>query len=176
MFERTKSRDEEHVDERAYPFFSYGYTGQPGHNYHWNSLTKGLQPTTVIGGDHAPVCVYCGRLALPIQGETAGYSRMGSPDYYNKGHCCVCKEAMDELEMVAQMAAIKDQLEKALIACRAAMPKRNPQVLLALMDRAAQEAKKDIEFSLRGGGFPDYAAKRAGFKITGPANISHEED
>lgn len=178
MFERTKTRDEEHVDERARSFFSYGYTGKEGgYSHTWNSLAEGIRPTTVIQSDSgmSGVCAYCGRVALPIQGRRAGYSRMGEDTYYDKGKCCVCKDAMDELEMQDQIDEITKQFKAALRCCREAMPKKNPDVLLAMMDNRLKESKKDLGFHLRDGDLPDYAVERAGFKLVRPTDWAYED-
>lgn len=173
MFERTKNRDERHVDERAYPFFTYSYGG----NRSWNSTKEGIRPTTVIQSrsGNLCVCVYCGRIALPIQGRRDNYSRMGEEVYFDKGHCCVCKDAMDELEMQDQIAIIREQYKEALHLCGQAMPKRNPNVLLAMMDSQLEEQKRDLKFHLRDDNVPDYAAERAGFKILNPASIDIDD-
>lgn len=140
--ERTEGRDQEHVDERAYPFFSYGYSGE--YNYHWKSTSEGLRPTAVLEQCHNyPVCAYCGRQALPIQGERKNYSSMGSTSYYDKGHCCVCKDAMDELECKDKEDEIREKMTELLRSVRQAMPKVNPDVVEALIkERMARDLKE----------------------------------
>lgn len=144
MFERTEHRDEEHVDERARSLFSwsYGCRGQAG----WNSTKEGLRPTATLGaGDGLRACAYCGRQALPIQKRE--YSHLTGQDEYKKiGHCCVCKDAMDELDMVDQIDIITKQFNAALSKCHQAMPKTNPEVLFALVDKQHEEKKKSLRF------------------------------
>lgn len=60
MFETTESADQEHVDERAYKFFSYMY-GRNGHHKGWDSTKEGLRPTATLGkSDRMRACAYCG--------------------------------------------------------------------------------------------------------------------
>ncbi|MCL6318721.1 hypothetical protein EXT67_20680 [Pectobacterium atrosepticum] len=68
MFERTNNRDEEHVDERAYKFFSSMYG--------WNSTKEGIRETTTLTDGSTHICAYCGRMALPIQGERWDHSKI----------------------------------------------------------------------------------------------------
>lgn len=84
MFERTEHRDEDHVDERAYKFFSWSY-GRNGGQAGWNSTKEGLRPTATLGSPRGfRACAYCGRQALPIQKK--GYShRTGQDEYKSMG-------------------------------------------------------------------------------------------
>lgn len=168
MFERTEHRDEEHVDERAYKFFSYYTDGRRGGYHHgWNSMVEGLRATTTIDSGSLHVCAYCGRIALPIQKSEYNHRR-GEDEYISKGSCCVCKEAMDELEMIDQINVIKKQMEIAIGNCWAAMPATNPEVLLALVDRRAEETKKTLKFWNDRGSISPHTVETAGFKLAGP--------
>lgn len=140
--ERTEDREQEHVDERAYKFFSYGYSGK--YKYHWKSTSEGLRPTAVLEHGHFyPVCAYCGRQALPIQGERKNHSYMGSTSYYDKGHCCVCKDAMDELECKDKATEIREKMNRLLVELNNAKPKINPDVVEAMIqERAARDLKE----------------------------------
>ncbi|MCL6408604.1 hypothetical protein EXT70_23615, partial [Dickeya dadantii] len=59
--------------------------------------------------------------------------------YFDKGHCCVCREAMDELEMIDQLKIIEDQFQNARNAVYKAMPKTNPALIDAFVDRKAAQ-------------------------------------
>lgn len=140
--ERTKGREQEHVDERAYKFFTYCYSGE--YHYQWKSTSEGLRPTAVLEQCHNyPVCAYCGRQALPIQGTRRNQSYMGSTSYYDKGHCCVCKDAMDELECRDKEDEIRGKMNALLSELHQAMPKVNPDVVEAMIkERAARDLKE----------------------------------
>jgi len=143
--ERTKGREEEHVDERAWKFFSYGYSGE--YSYHWKSTSEGLRPTAVLQcGYTYPVCAYCGRQALPIQGEHRGPDgSWGSTSYYDRGHCCVCKDAMDELEYKDKENEIRDKMNQLISDLRKVSPAVNPEVVKALVEERAEQDLKELE-------------------------------
>lgn len=162
--ERTEGREQEHVDERAYKFFSYGYSG--GYNYHWNSTSRGLRPTAVLEHRHFyPVCAYCGRQALPIQGERKNESYMGSTSYYDKGHCCVCKDAMDELECADKEEEIRQKMNRLLGQLRQAMPKVNPDVVEAMIQERAARDLKELERNKKDGWGSTPQLESLGIKI-----------
>lgn len=167
MFEKTNHRDEDHVDERAHSFFSFQYSGK-GAGYYWDFLSEEIIPTATLGGGGAVrFCAYCGRQALPIQ-ERKYSHRTGQDEYKNKGHCCVCKDAMDEVDMVKKMEEITKQFEAALSQCRQAMPNADPEVVLAIMDLKNEEAKKSFKFWMgRDKDIPLYHLKDTGVDIEG---------
>lgn len=174
MFERTEHADEEHVDERAKEFFSWQY-GRNGSHKGWDSTKEGLRPTATLGGNNSwRACAYCGRQALPIQMKR-WVMMEDKYEYINKGHCCVCKDAMDELEMMEQVDIINRQFQKALSKCHSAMPKTNPAVLLALMDKAHEEKKKNLDFWIKDGRMPSHALDGVGFDLKG-SRYTEEED
>lgn len=163
--ERTQSREQEHVDERAYKFFSYGYSGE--YKYHWKSTAEGLRPTAVLEHNHFyPVCAYCGRQALPIQGERGNHSYMGSTSYYDKGHCCVCKDAMDEIECKDKEEEIKKKMNKLLGQLRQAMPKVNPDVVEAMIQERAARDLKELERNKKDGWGIYHQLESLGIKIS----------
>lgn len=175
MFERTKNRDEEHVDERAHKFFSYMYGGD-GCSYRWDSTKEGIRPTSMLSDGCTPICAYCGRYGLPIQGVHHNMSRGGDREYYSKGNCCVCKEAMDEVEMLDQLKVIEDQFKKARAAVYKAMPKTNPGLLEGFVDKKMEQIKKDLAFwNSFGQNISTTGLDKAGLKLTGP-RFGDEED
>lgn len=167
MFERTEHRDEEHVDERAYKFFSWSY-GRNGGQAGWNSTKEGLRPTATLGNPRGfRACAYCGRQALPIQKKKEYSHRTGQDEYKSVGHCCVCKEAMDELDMMDQIDLITKQFKAALSECHRAMPKTNPDILFALVDRQHEEKKKTLRFWNNDGRISPHSLEDYGFTLNG---------
>lgn len=163
--ERTTDRNEHHVDERAYKFFSYGYP-----KYHWMSITEGLRPTAVLVSKHTcPVCAYCGRQALPIQGEHR--DSFGSPSYYDKGHCCVCKDAMDELECKDKEEEIRGKMNRLLADLRGISPRVNPEVAKAMVQARAERDLKEIEGNVKRSWGIQHRLKDYGINLVG-----NEED
>lgn len=174
FFERQGNQDDAHVDERAHRFYSWGgYSGGGGRG--WDSTAEGLRPTTTLGDNYTKVCAYCGRLALPIQ-KRVWDNFKGCSDFVNKGHCCVCKDAMDELEMVDQMEEIKKKFNAALRDCQAAMPKTNPAIVDAFIDRKAEKLKKDLKFWNDRGSIQAHALDKTGLKLSGPLNKEGDYD
>jgi len=174
MFERTNSRDEEHVDERAYKFFSYMY-GREGHHYGWNSTKEGIRATATIGsGSGFRACAYCGRQALPIQQKKYNH-RKDQDEYKSVGHCCVCKDAMDELDMMDQIDIITKQFKAAIGKCHQAMPKTNPEVLFALVDRQHEEKKKSLRFWNNDGRISPHSLDDFGMNLKGGRYNDDEE-
>lgn len=169
MFERTQYRNEEHVDERAYKFFSYQY-GRDGHQHGWNSLAVGLSPTSIISAGNLIVCAYCGRRALPIQQRITSQGWSPEEDYANKGYCCVCKDAMDEVAVMEQMSKIQDQMYRAIQECKNTLPAPDRRIVLALIDWQAVEAKNELEFFAKGALLPRHVVERAGFELKRPSD------
>lgn len=137
FLERTKSRYEEHVDERAYGFFSSFCVGD-GWVYEWNPTKPGLLPTKMLkdgDGYDSPVCAYCGRLGLPIQ----------DPNYNFKGHCCVCKDAMDELEIKGEKRKLQEKFEDILKGIDEALPKINGEVIELLIQKRRDDEIKGMQ-------------------------------
>ena len=174
MFERTEDRDEEHVDERAKGFFSWSY-GR-GNTRGWDSTKEGLRPTATIGsGDGFRACAYCGRQALPIQ-EKRWDNFEERYEYVKKGHCCVCKDAMDELEMMDQVDIITKQFNAAISKCHQAMPKTNPDVLFALVDRQHEEKKKSLRFWNNDGRISPHSLSDFNMNLKGSRYANGDED
>lgn len=174
MFERTKHANEDHVDERSWKFFSWMY-GADGNHKGWDSTKEGIRPTATIGAnDTWRACAYCGRQALPIQKRKYSH-RTGRDEYTTIGHCCVCKDAMDELEMADQMDIITKQYRAAIRKCRGAMPKTNPAVLIALIDKAHEEKKKNLDFWIRDDRIPEHALNDVGFYLKGSRYEEEDE-
>lgn len=145
FLERTKSKDEEHVDERAYPFFSTVY-GKDGWVSDWDSTKPGLRVTKTVMIDNygTPVCAYCGRVGLPIQDRST---------LNFKGHCCVCKDAMDEVEIKTEVKKIKEKFDNLLEEMYRSLPEPNEIVLQYVIER---KAKQEIDSLAMGFGKPTW--------------------
>lgn len=138
------TRDDSHVDERSYNFFSYGY-GRSGYAYRWNSTAIGLTPTLTLSVGGSQFCAYCGKRALPIQQEIRDPCR--STHYVDVGHCCVCKEAMDELEIKDKILTLIEKQAGELKDLKATLPKINPAVAIGLLSLKTEEMIKRINKS-----------------------------
>ena len=163
LLSRTLSKNDEHVDERAYPFFSYQYSGSGKRDWSWNSLSDGLRKTTVLTIGYEKVCAYCGRRALPIQ-KSVSSAYMGT-EYHDMGECCVCKDAMDELEIKDKVKELRKEMEQAIRRLESIAPPINPDVVSALIDANADHLKKEVERNREYGGVSPYTLDQAGIKI-----------
>ncbi|BBK09175.1 hypothetical protein [Klebsiella phage 05F01] len=141
-------RNEEHVDERAYPFFHHVY-GRDGYVGEYNS-TSGAKPTKVLSieGFYHKYCAYCGRKALPIQGELEK-GRGFFTGYYDIGHCCVCKDAMDEVEHNNKLVELKKRHENELLELEESRPKLNQEVVSKLVEKVFKERQEQLKKDLQ---------------------------
>lgn len=141
-------RNEEHVDERAYPFFHRVY-GRDGYVCEY-SPTSGAKPTKVLSfeGFYHKYCAYCGRKALPIQGEYEK-GRGFFTGYYDIGHCCVCKGAMDEVEHNQKLIELKKRHEEELINLEKCAPKINKEVIYNLVEKSFKERHEQLRKDLQ---------------------------
>ena len=84
----------EYCDPRARRHFSSGFVGKThgengtGYKTSWDSMSEASPTAVHILDSDRCYCAYCGQRAFPIQRE----------DYSVYGFCCVCKDAMDEVE------------------------------------------------------------------------------
>lgn len=173
MFERTNDRDEDHVDERAYPWFSYMYGGNPAkHYYGWNSTKNGIRPTSTFDYDGTEICAYCGRRALPIQ-SLRGSSLTG--EYFTKGHCCVCKDAMDELECRDKEEEVRQKMRSLISDIRRVAPRPKTAVAIAIVKAKAEYQEKQLTERAERGSIDAWDLKQVGLKINQP-NGDFEND
>ncbi|AEZ66220.1 hypothetical protein phiTE_054 [Pectobacterium phage phiTE] len=96
--------------------------------------------------------------------------------YFDKGHCCVCREAMDELEMIDQLKIIEDQFQNARNAVYKAMPKTNPALIDAFVDRKAAQLKKDLKFWNDCGSIVPHSLDKTGLELRGPRYVKGDYD
>lgn len=135
---------EDYVDPRAYKFFRFSGSSHSETLYSWDTQS-GAKPTKVLKSDtHMPVCAYCGRRGLPLQPNIAMYR-----DYDVTGHTCACKEAMDEIDMLAEIERVRSVADEAIAALKRNMPKINSEVVQKLMkadmDRKIERLQEDQE-------------------------------
>lgn len=154
---------EEYVDERAYDYFSWGYTGkEEGHKYHWNSQC-GAKETMMVKACSRLVCAYCGRRGFPLQPLIA------KGDYHTYGYTCVCKDAMDSLEVVKKIQEILDDAYELAKEMRSTqMPKINPDVVKKALQDKTDRLLKDLERNK--GRHCQYTLEEAGIEILDPHN------
>lgn len=105
----------DYAHESCKRFFSRGYVGTghgdngSAHKIYFDTSHPELKPTrTIVIEGGRPHCVYCGEIALPIQ---AGRRHGG--DFEVTGLCCVCKDAVAELELMDKVNELRSQFNLA---------------------------------------------------------------
>ncbi|QYC52606.1 hypothetical protein [Salmonella phage SSBI34] len=122
----------EYVDERAKGYFRIGYTGRNDYRYHWDSQC-GAKETLMIVDAGTPICAYCGNRGLPLQ------PNIQYGDYDTVGHTCVCKDAMDSLEVEMKIQnVLDDAYEESQRIRRECMPKINPDVARKVLNNKTE--------------------------------------
>jgi hypothetical protein len=119
----------EHCDERAKKFFHQGYvgpaSGEDGTPYatFWDSSDADLEETSMYAAARTgPRCVYCGNRGYAIQ------PWISSGDYSTRGHACICKGAMDEIEHRDQVKKLRAQHARELRALQLKGPQPSLEV------------------------------------------------
>lgn len=105
----------DYADDRAKDMVSQGYVGSGHGNYGGNkqylisfdTSYPDARETQTIKISRHHYCSYCSRLALPIQSEI--YTKN---NYKVTGYTCVCKGAMDEIQMQKDIKEVNNKLQK----------------------------------------------------------------
>lgn len=131
----------DYCDPRAEKNFTRGLVGishgdnGSAYRYSWDSQC-GQKKTTMVDG----YCAYCGNRGLPLQPLIDIYR-----DFTVLGHTCICKDAMDELELKDAVNQVRIKAEKEIQALEDKMPKINPKVIKTLAEDKLKSSLKHIE-------------------------------
>lgn len=132
----------EYADPGSHKHFCTGYVGTghgdngSGHLTSWDSCS-GAVPTRAHALSHSRLyCVYCGNRAFPIQSEIGGKP---------SGYCCVCTDAMDEVQWRREHDAILEKHALELEAHSRQRPKSNKDVVRKLVQRIHNQQMDDLE-------------------------------
>lgn len=140
----------DYCDERAEKYFRTGFVGSShgdnGTSYStsWDS-TKGAKETKmVVFGYQEHVCAYCGNKGLPLQPR---FTSSFDPrcDSTVTGYACVCKDAMDEVEVKEQLKAMRAKHHDEENLLEKKLPKVNRNVLKRVADLRVKSLKKEID-------------------------------
>jgi len=143
-----------HCDKRAEKFFNEAYIGtsenarknganEQGYCINWNSSHEDLIPTSSFRIDSDYYCVYCANKMYPIQDglRRRGFGEYPShQDYEVTGHACVCKHAMNEIEMNRKLNELKEQCQEN---CNEIMKKYNLNINKSAICKLIQSFLKD---------------------------------
>lgn len=141
---------ESHVDERAKKFFKLGYSGPGRSPYHFDTQDEGLRDTRMITSRHCyPTCAYCGHRAYSRQPD------IKHGDYDVKGYTCVCKGAMDELEIRDEIQRVEEAAQQAVQELKKCLPRVNAEVVKKILDSKTKKALKSLEEEDRWMSFTD---------------------
>lgn len=137
------TRDEEHVDERAHDFFKLNYCSG-GMKWCWDNFSKGARPTRIVSAGNSQFCAYCGRQALPLQ-KSLRDNYNYSEKYVVWGYTCVCKSAMDEVEIEGLIKEVQERANKEIRQLKNVLPKTNPDILSEIIDRHIKKVKDSVQ-------------------------------
>lgn len=150
------------ADERAKHMITEGYVG-PNHGNHginnqilvrFDTSHNDTTPTQTVKIGYYNYCVYCSRLALPIQGGLKNTTRetRRHANYDTTGYMCVCKGAMDEIQLNKDTQEIKNKLEEFKQTCedeignlRSTHTLNNPNTASELVERIIKEKISKID-------------------------------
>lgn len=157
----------DYADPRSHKHFSQGFVGRShgdpgkgGYKMSWDAISD-AKPTSTIGtSDHTRYCVYCGNRAFPIQFSVGGNVA---------GFCCVCKDAMDEVDWIAKRDALIAEHNVALRDLDRQAPKRNMEIITKFTSKVWNGLEDDI----RKDHLSEFAFKRMGISIDQPKNFNH---
>lgn len=139
---------DDQIDERAIKYLHRDWTKPEGQRYDWNS-SCGAMPTLMLRpegvGYGLPVCAYCGRQGLTLQRHirTRG-------DYSVTGHACICKDALDSLDIQESIEELEKKHEQEMRELKRKIPTVNKEVIKRMMEDQFIASMKAIE---RGGPF-----------------------
>jgi hypothetical protein len=151
-----KQLNYEQADPRAQKFFHTVFVGtsckgadSSGHKRSWDSDHEELAGTPCHAYDvSGRYCVFCGAHSLPIQGNLRRVcfkSLRNDSDYKITDWTCVCKEAMDWLEVAAEVKALEEKYELEKEKLLATRPKFNQQVSVDLVRKASEYQIKQLQ-------------------------------
>lgn len=140
----------EYCDERAAQFFRRGYVGNSNgengtpYSTHWDSTSGAKETKMILSASSRPNCAYCGNVGLPLQPYFRGSFTQDS-DATVTGYTCICKDAMDEVQIKEQLQAMraKHHAEETLLAN--SLPKVNKKALKAVAEARMKKLKKQID-------------------------------
>lgn len=124
----------EHADPRSYKFFHSYYVGVGGNeeggkmSTHVDTRHEELKPTEHYRGLW---CAYCGHRVYSIQPRSLGYDI--------SGYFCVCKDAMDEIEISDKLRELKEKYREEKSKLEMSLPKKSVEVKRKLIDKALKD-------------------------------------
>lgn len=136
----------DYCDPRAEKYFHLNFVGSKHgedgscYRYSWESTSGAKETKMIVFGYSDRVCAYCGNPGLPLQPLIERYR-----DYTVTGYTCVCKDAMDEIEIKEQLEQLKAKHHQEESLLEEKLPKVSKKVLKDVADIRAKELKKHID-------------------------------
>lgn len=128
----------EHADERAHKFYDRVYVGpnlhgadKHGYKMSWDSDHDDLKEVNVLSECY---CGWCGNRPMPIQ------SLLWKGNYSVTGYTCVCKDAMDAVELQAQIEELEQLHTEQMEELRRKLPKHKDSVKVAILQSKLNNA------------------------------------
>lgn len=120
----------ENCDPRAHKFFHTVVVGQnfgedgTAYKTTWDNDHAEARPTPVFVIDHYRYCQFCNEQALPLQ------PNIRHDDYGITGYACVCKDAMDWVDVEKALEDLADRYEKERLVIEAKRPRATEEAKL----------------------------------------------
>lgn len=136
----------DYCDPRAEKYFHLNFVGSKHgedgscYKYSWESTSGAKETKMIVFGYSDRVCAYCGNPGLPLQPLIERHR-----DYAVTGYTCVCKDAMDEIEIKEQLGQLKAKHRQEESLLEEKLPAVNKRVLKAVADSRVEELKKNID-------------------------------
>lgn len=137
-------KDRSEVDERARDYFRYGSNGSEL-RFYWDSEC-GAPTSPMIIDRSTSYCVFCGERGLPLQPWIKKCK-----DYSITGYTCICKDALDYLDILKEEKDLRDKMFKEIKDIRGKAPSPNKEVIHRIVKKRAEAVLNNVMEGWSGG-------------------------
>lgn len=140
----------DYCDDRAKKHYKNYFVGSDhGDNgsmygYRYDSASGGKATKMIHLSRYRCVCAYCGEVGLPLQPFFKGSFNQDS-DTTVTGYMCVCKDAMDQLEIEESIRQLRAKQANDMKELESTLPKPAPEVLAKVMANRIKTLTEEIE-------------------------------
>lgn len=140
----------DYCDDRAKKHYVHSFVGsRHGDNgsmyaYRYDSTSGGKETKMIRTSRYRCVCAYCGEVGLPLQPFFKGSFNPDS-DSTVTGYMCVCKDAMDQLEIEESIRQLRIKQANDMKELERTLPKPSSEVLAKVMANRIKTLTEEIE-------------------------------
>lgn len=140
----------DYCDPRAEKHYVNSFVGSDrGDNgsmygYRYDSTSGGKPTKMVHTSRYGRVCAYCGHQGLPLQPYFKGSFNPDSDDTVT-GHMCICKDAMDELDINQAIRELKAKQAREMADLVNSAPKPSNKVLGVVLAHRVKVLTEEID-------------------------------